>query len=143
MPCNGVDTRISKAVRHSPELLERIANELKALFRVDCPIKFVSDLGARGMYYFRLREIRVWTGQNVLEIIETIAHEIVHYKQQALGTLVAIAPGHFRYKGKDYINVPYKQQPWETEANYHMKRMFQHFCDKASITLLKEIKSLV
>ena len=127
---------------HSPELLERIANELKALYRVDCPIKFVSDLGARGMYYFRLKEIRVEIRQSLLEIIETICHEIVHHKQSVLGTWRMISRNVHWYKGKLYENVPYKDQPWEHEANKHMRPMFRHFCLKADRSLMLEVQSI-
>ncbi len=132
----------SLPVEHSINLLNQIADELKALYRVDCPIKFVDKLGARGKYYPRLKEIRICTSQTILQVIECICHEIVHYKQHVLGTWRMIAPNHHWYKGQWYENVPYKDQPWEHEANKHMRPMFRHFVSKASRSLMEEVCAL-
>lgn len=128
---------------HSPAILEAIVNELKAMFNVSCPILFDDSLDSRGKYYFRSKQIKINAAkQSLLQVIESICHEIVHYKQHQHGKLEVVTKGHYVFDGKTYVDVPYKEQPWELEANHYMTKLFTRFVEKAPYKLVERLREL-
>lgn len=49
------------------------------------------------------------------DFLSYLAHETIHLKQFSKGELRCSGLKEF-WKGEDFTNVPYKQQPWEIEA---------------------------
>ena len=50
-------------------------------------------------------------------LLETLAHEMIHVKQWVRGELKDTNCGRQLWKGKDYTNTDYDNQPWEIEAH--------------------------
>lgn len=120
----------------------RLAETLKAMFNcVDCPIHFVTDLknGARGIFDFATKAVYINTKQSFAMMIETICHELIHFKQHRYNKLKPLGGGRWVYNGKEYVNTPYHEQPWEHEANHYMKLMFSRFASKAPKSLIQEV----
>lgn len=68
----------------------------------------------------RPREFIIRINKSLSEdmIIETLAHEMVHVKQDAKGEKVQRNRGGYKvlWKGVDHTKTPYSKQPWEREA---------------------------
>lgn len=68
----------------------------------------------------RPRDFRILLDRSIdkVDIVETIAHEMVHVWQFATGKLVDLADGRSKYDGHKYDrdDMPYGELPWEVEA---------------------------
>lgn len=120
----------------------RLAETLKSLFNcVECPIHFVSELknGARGIFDFKTKAVYININQSFAMMVETICHELVHFKQWVYNKLKPLGNGRWVYDGKEYVNTPYHEQPWEHEANKYMKLMFSRFASVAPKSLVQEV----
>ena len=61
------------------------------------------------------------------ELLTNLTHELIHAKQFITGEL---SPTNMRWKKADYTKVPYSQQPWEREAYYWEKRLYEKYFEK-------------
>ena len=72
--------------------------------------------------------IRVDSTQDYQDMLETVAHEMVHVKQYARGELKDLSRSnkYCKWKGKEvnYNKVHYFDQPWEIEAHGREKGLF-------------------
>ena len=76
--------------------------------------------------------ITINASQELDDILETIAHEMVHVKQYARGEHAQLMTrGVYRWK-KEYfpLDYPYKKQPWEKEA-YKLEKVIMKAYKKA------------
>jgi hypothetical protein len=62
-------------------------------------------------------------------IMETLAHEMVHVKQDVKGETKERYRGGFKmyWKGEDHTETPYRKQPWEKEAFKLEKRLVKKY----------------
>lgn len=134
--------------RPESHILADMIQELRRLFKFECPVILVegvltvNGIVSRGGYSFNTRTIRISSKQSPLQMVETLCHEIVHHKQQC-HKIIGGTGEHWWYRGKWYPkSTPYKDQPWEIEANTYMSRMFSRFVEKASRSLLYELQEL-
>jgi hypothetical protein len=93
----------------------------------------------RGFYGFaeyqdcniRPREFIVRINKTIPEqlILETLAHEMVHVKQEAKGEKQERFRGGHRllWKGKDHTKTSYNRQPWEREAYRLEKKLVERY----------------
>ena len=87
-------------------------------------IKLKSKLDADGWCYVedddaRPREFMIVLNKDIksIELLTTLAHEMVHVWQYASGKLRQYADGSYRYSKQKYeADTPYLRRPWEGEA---------------------------
>jgi hypothetical protein len=62
-------------------------------------------------------------------MIETLAHEMVHVKQDVRGEKQERYKGGYKllWKGKDHTKTPYSKQPWEREAYRLEKKLVKEY----------------
>ena len=65
------------------------------------------------------REFEITLNKDVelVDLLETLAHEMVHVRQFARGETKHYVDGRIIWKGEDHTNTSYKKQPWEIEAH--------------------------
>lgn len=107
---------------------------------LDITIKLCSTKGAMG-YCLELDDNRTFEIEadrklSMRNLLETIAHEIVHVKQYARREL---HPVHNTWCGKTYNpeKVSYWDLPWEIEAHGRETGLFIRWCEKERIGHLK------
>lgn len=63
------------------------------------------------------------------DLMETLAHEMVHVKQDVRGQTKERYRGGFKmyWMGEDHTNTPYRKQPWEKEAFSLEKRLVRRY----------------
>lgn len=61
------------------------------------------------------------------EMLINLTHELIHAKQFITGQL---SPNSMRWKKSDYSKTPYSHQPWEREAYYWEKRLYEQYFKK-------------
>lgn len=73
--------------------------------------------------------IRMNKNMNREMMLETLAHEMVHVKQDALGEKQERFKGGYKllWKGKDYTKTSYSKQPWEREAYRLEKKLVKEY----------------
>jgi len=59
------------------------------------------------------------------DVIKTVMHEMVHVWQWATGLCKDYADGRRMWKGKDYTDTPYSNQPWERQAYRMQETLFE------------------
>lgn len=65
-------------------------------------------------------------GQSVAELGRSLAHELVHVRQMAKGTLKAASRGAHTWAGKRYpASTPYYSRPWEIDAFSRQEIVFR------------------
>lgn len=82
----------------------------------------------------RPREFNILMNANMEEelLLETLAHEMVHVKQDARGERKERYKGGHRlfWKGKDHTKTPYSKQPWEREAYRLEKKLLAEYLSR-------------
>lgn len=78
---------------------------------------------------------------NLYEFLSYLAHETIHLKQFAKGEL-KFSRHREMWKGEDFTDVPYKQQPWEMEAWDGQHALAKDFIKKELGITLKAAKEL-
>lgn len=140
-----------------------MAEECKRLFDVsDVKIVFVDEVRPNepnlwGVYRWWDKSIIVKKRADILSMLETICHEIVHHIQYRNGELFFGTYSNgirvSRYKGIDYTvvtevtgkvtnEVTYWNSPWEVEARKYQVKMFERFVAKAPYKLVQRIHQL-
>ena len=148
---------------YSSNLLSAISSECKRLFKVDdVEIIWVegdirpNEPNLWGIYTWWNKQIKIKIRPDLLSMLETLCHEIVHHIQYRNGELFF---GRYEsgkrisiYKGVEYTlcdrpmsknEVTYWNAPWEVDARKYQTRLFDHFASKASISLVKAIREIV
>jgi len=113
---------------------KRLANNIRVLVELD---KFKgSEEGYFGFADYEDSNIRprnfiVRINKTMTEsqIMETLAHEMVHVKQDAKCEKVQRDRGGYRllWKGVDHTYTPYSKQPWEREAYRLEKKLVKKY----------------
>jgi hypothetical protein len=124
------------AVWLSNELLgPRMANNVD----VDIVLKKFSCKEEKGFRGFMMVEdcnirprhflIEIEKFQTDDDLMETLAHEFVHVKQDVRGQTKERHRGGFKmyWMGEDHTNTPYQKQPWEKEAFSLEKRLVRRY----------------
>lgn len=79
----------------------------------------------------RPREFLVRLNKKLSEedLMETLAHEMVHVKQIARGERQERYRGGYKviWKGVDHTNTPYSKQPWERQAYRMEKKLVKEY----------------
>jgi hypothetical protein len=73
--------------------------------------------------------IRMNKKMNCQLMLETLAHEMVHVKQDARGEKQERYKGGYKllWKGKDHTKTSYSKQPWEREAYRLEKKLVKEY----------------
>ena len=84
----------------------------------------------------RTFEIEVDKSQSLRDLLETVAHEMVHVKQYARREL---HPDKHVWMGKtvDPDDVNYWDQPWEIEAHGRQLGLFIRYCEENNLSKYK------
>jgi hypothetical protein len=107
------------------------ALELNRLRKPHIEVEFVNKLGAFGLCSGDRDEVKISiakkcpaTGRRLtfLEMMQTLAHEMVHARQFLRGQLSA--EGAWKWKGRNADGYDYENQPWEKEAYRLEKTLF-------------------
>ena len=70
--------------------------------------------------------IIIKAGQSIVELGRSLAHELVHVRQMAKGTLKAASRGAHTWAGKRYpASTPYYSRPWEVDAFSRQEIIFR------------------
>jgi hypothetical protein len=73
-------------------------------------------------------EIEVDSSADLVNMLTTVAHEMVHVKQYARGEHAELARGVFRWKRKYYsMDTDYEKMPWEKQAHKLEKRIWEEW----------------
>jgi hypothetical protein len=111
----------------------------KMLENISVSIKFDKNLNAFGYAGIldyndsnkpREFEIELHPGIGAHDILETLAHEMVHVKQYAYSDLNEACT---RWRGKKVENMDYYDEPWEIEANGISFSLLQKFAAKEKL----------
>lgn len=116
----------NKATVH--EYVQNIAKHLKiSRFKKPIVIEFVKNMPeAAGYCSYGEGIISIEIAKNeftFMEMMQTLAHEMVHAKQYLRGELDT-SNGIFAWKGRSAEGYKYKNQPWEKEAYRKELRVF-------------------
>ena len=117
--------------RHTQGMVEFCAKKLMPrLYNLDIFVHLCKPTGALG-YCLELEnnrtfELEIDRTLPLRQLLETVAHEMVHVKQYALGELNDEMT-HWRGLKIDSDSIPYDEQEWEIEAETVGLMLYQDF----------------